>query len=455
MTFIKKIIKTSRDSGCRLREMRSTHDERFQTKLSTNPFKIKIEQEEKYQSFFGFGGAFTEAAAHTFFSLSAKSQDQILKAYFHPELGLNYELGRTHINSCDFSLGNYSSCDFPGDEKLNSFQVDRDKKWIFPLIKAANKMRGKPISMMCSPWSPPAWMKTNGEMNNGGKLKSEYYATWALFFVKYLKAYAREVGVSAWAITCQNEPEAVQIWDSCLFTAEEQKIFVRDHLGPLLKKNDLSDVKLLIFDHNKDHVYDYSKIILDDPKANQYVWGIAYHWYSGDEFENLEKTHNAFSDKHLVFSEGCIEGGVKVDSWKQGEFYAHHMIGDFNHWSAGWIDWNLILNQHGGPNHVGNYCDALIIANTEDDTILYRSAYYYTGHFSKYIKKGAIRLGLSSENEAVECVAFENPNGEVVLVILNQSDNNFPFEIELHGLDDRSVNLLEKHSIMTFVFGVK
>ena len=443
---IKKLIKTARDSHYRLGEI-----EPAECQASPTPQvpKVKLDPTQRYQSLLGFGGAFTEAAAFTFFKLSEKNQNEVLRAYFHPELGLNYNLGRTHINSCDFALGNYSSCDSPGDRELNSFQVERDKKWVFPFIKAANTWRETPIQMMCSPWSPPAWMKTNGEMNHGGKLKPQYYSTWALFFVKYLKAYAAEIGGPAWSITCQNEPEAVQSWDSCIFTAEEQKIFVRDHLGPSLRKHGLGDIKLLIFDHNKDHIYDYSRVILTDLQANQYVWGIAYHWYSGDQFENLEKTHQAFSDKHLVFSEGCIEGGVKKDSWKQGEFYAHHIIGDFNHWSEGWIDWNLMLDQQGGPNHVGNYCDALIIGNTEADSLLYRSGYYYLGHFSKYLKKGAVRIGTLSENKKIETTAFENPNGDIVLIALNQTDEDLPFEIHLAG---DCVCLLEKHSIMTFVF---
>ena len=259
------------------------------------------------------------------------------------------------------------------------------------MIKDAMAVEGAKFKLFSSPWSPPAWMKTNGQMNYGGQLKPECRDVWARYYARYIKEYANE-GIAVWGLTVQNEPAATQTWDSCIYSAEEEGAFVRDYLGPTLEKEGLADVKIIVWDHNKDLIYERAEPILSDPETAKYVWGVGFHWYSGDEFENLAKVHDAFPTTNLLFTEGCQEGGVRLGAWDLGERYAHDIIGDLNNWTVGWVDWNMVLDERGGPNHVDNLCDAPVIADTTRNDLYYQNSFYYLGHFSKYIRPGAVRV---------------------------------------------------------------
>ncbi|MFZ9024456.1 MAG: glycoside hydrolase family 30 protein, partial [Anaerohalosphaeraceae bacterium] len=296
---------------------------------------ITIDASKTYQSIVGFGGSFTEASAYTLSKLTPDKRKEVIEAYFDPKEGLGYTLCRTHINSADFSLGNYAYSEVDGDFELEHFSIDRDKKWLIPMIKDAMAVDGAAFKLFSSPWSPPAWMKTNGQMNYGGQLKEECRDVWARYYARYIKEYANE-GITIWGLTVQNEPAATQTWDSCIYSAEEEGAFVRDHLGPTLEKEGLGDVKIMVWDHNKDLIYERAEPILSDPETAKYVWGVGFHWYSGDEFENLAKVHDAFPTTHLLFTEGCQEGGVRLGAWDLGERYAHDIIGDLNNWTVGW-----------------------------------------------------------------------------------------------------------------------
>lgn len=409
--------------------------------------KLKVLPEQTYQTVMGFGGAFTEAAAYTLSRISPQKRDEVIRRYFDPQEGLGYTLGRVHIHSCDFALENYTYIE-DGDVELKTFDISRDHKWVIPLVHDAARTAGKDITMLASPWSPPAWMKTNGDMNHGGQLKPEYREAWALYYTKFIKAY-REAGIPIWGITVQNEPAAVQTWDSCIYSGEEERDFVRDHLGPTMHREGLADVELLIWDHNRDIMIERASAVLSDPEAAKYVWGTGFHWYVSEAFENVGKVHELFPDKHLLFTEGCQEGGVKLGEWFTGERYGRNIIGDLNNWNEGFLDWNLVLDETGGPNHVGNLCDAPIIADTRTDTIHYNSSYYYIGHFSKYIKPGAVRLGLETEITALLATAFRNPDGSVAVVVQNEGDEAQPFALELGG--DAAGETLPAHSIATYI----
>ena len=410
---------------------------------------IKIDDSSTFQTIVGFGGAFTESAAYALSKLSPEKRNEAIKAYFDPKDGLGYTLCRTHINSCDFSLDNYAYDETAGDTELKHFDISRNKRLLIPLIKDAMAVAGTDFKLFSSPWSPPAWMKTNGEMNHGGKLKPEYRDAWALYFAKYIKAYKQE-GINIWGLTIQNEPAATQSWDSCIWSAEEEGQFVRDHLGPTLEKHGLGDVKVMVWDHNRDIIFERVEPILSDPKTAKYVWGVGFHWYAPEKFENLDKVHRAFPDKKLVFTEGCQEGGVHLGSWALGERYAHDILGDLNNWTVGWTDWNMVLDETGGPNHVGNFCDAPIIANAKENKLYYQSSYYYLGHFSKYIRPGAVRIGCSMDNCPLEATAFKNLNGQIVVNVMNKMDSDTEFQLQL---PKGSVRVLSPaHSIMTLLY---
>ena len=405
---------------------------------------INIYPEIMYQEVQGFGGAFTEAASTTLDKLSKANRDKILKLYFDKEEGIGYNLGRVHINSCDFSLDNYTCVD-ENDQTLESFQINRYKQSVIPMIKDAKEYNT--IEFVASPWSPPAYMKTTNMMNNGGKLKSEYFDLWAEYYVKFIKAY-KEEGIEIQSITVQNEPMATQTWDSCIYTAEEERDFVKNYLGEKMQN---IGVKIYFWDHNKERVVDRAMVMLEDEKANSYISGIAFHWYSGDHFEELEMFHKLYPNKELVFSEGCYEYSLgSMDTIKIGEKYAHDIIGNFNNYCNAFIDWNLILDEKGGPNHVGNYCDAPIMADTQKDEVIIHDSYYYIGHFSKYVQKGAKRIGSSKFTNMLETVAFKNPDGSIVSIVLNPTEVDFDFAFRYSGKLIKCK--AESHSIATYIF---
>lgn len=437
-------VLTSRDSGERLA---------YQGELAAGvnsaegQAHIKLDPARTYQSIVGFGGAFTEATAYTLSRISPEKRAEVISKYFDLEQGLGYTIGRVHIHSCDFALGNYTYVE-DNDAELKTFDISRERKWVLPLIHDAAKAVGQGITMLASPWSPPAWMKTNGEMNHGGQLKPEFREAWALYYTKFIKAF-REEGVPIWAITVQNEPAAVQTWDSCIYSGEEERDFVRDHLGPTMHREGLADVNILIWDHNRDMIVERASAVLSDPEAAKYVWGTGFHWYVSEAFEEVGKVHELFPDKHLLFTEGCQEGGVKLGEWFTGERYGRNIIGDLNNWTEGYLDWNLVLDETGGPNHVNNLCDAPIIADTTTDTVHYNSSYYYIGHFSKYIRPGAVRIGLESDITDLYMTAFKNEDGSIAVVVQNEGDAGQDFTLELGA--DSVTDHLSAHSIATYL----
>jgi len=410
--------------------------------------KVTVNSGIEYQTHIGFGGAFTEAAAYTFYNMNEENRKKILKKYFDPKEGLGYTMGRVSIHSCDFSLENYTYVE-EGDKTLGTFDLSREKNWMIPMIWEAEKIAERKLKILASPWSPPAYMKTNGDMNHGGKLLPEYRGLWAEYYVKYIEKM-REKGIDIWAISVQNEPDAVQIWDSCIYSAEEERDFVKNHLGPTLENANLDHIKVIIWDHNRDLLVDRADTILRDEEARKYVWGTGNHWYVSEVFQNLEILHNLHPDKHILFTEGCQEGGPHPDSWDTGERYGRNIIGDFNHYSEGWLDWNLVLNEQGGPNHVGNYCDAPILCYEEKDYVHLNSSYYYIGHFSKFIRPGAKRIHLEiGSTDNVHATVFKNIDGSRVVVLMNEGENSHEVDFQIDEVSFQ--DSIPARSITTYV----
>jgi glucosylceramidase len=293
-------------------------------------------------------------------------------------------------------------------------------------------------------------MKDNNSMLHGGKLKPEYYETWARYYGKFIQAYEKE-GIPIWGLTVQNEPMASQTWESCIYTAEEERDFVKNHLGPALRKAGLRDKKIIIWDHNRSLMYQRASVMLDDRAAAKYVWGVGFHWYVGDNFENVKRVKEAYPQTHLLFTEGC-HGSYdinKIDEWQWGELYAKSMINDFNNGAEGWTDWNVLLDERGGPNHVQNFCFAPIHADTKTGGLSYMNSYYYIGHFSKFIRPGAKRIISSSTTDQLLTTAFLNTDGRIAVVILNLSSQAQAFNLWLGGKAARTSS--PAHSIITLV----
>jgi len=255
----------------------------------------------------------------------------------------------------------------------------------------------------------------------------------------------------------QNEPMATQTWESCIFTAEEERDFIKSHLGPTLHKQGLGSKKLIAWDHNRDLIYQRASTILNDPEAAKYVWGIGFHWYetwtgAGMNFENLKRVHEAFPDKNLIFTEGCVEKFRldQVDEWRLGERYGTSLLNDFNSGTTAWTDWNILLDEKGGPNHVGNFCFAPVHADLRNDKLIYTNSYYYLGHFSKFIQPGAKRIISSASRDMLQTTAFLNPDGKVVVIVLNLSDDKIPYQLWISGKAAETSSL--PHSITTLIF---
>lgn len=409
---------------------------------------FKVYPDITYQEFKGFGGALTQASANVFELMPEPARCEILKHLFDAEHGLGYTCARLPIGACDFSGGNYSYCDrqnaFPDD-----FSMERDR----PMITLVNRARQicPDLWILASPWSPPAWMKTNGDMCHGGRLKPECRDFWAQYLLLYLRACAAE-GIRVNCLTLQNEPHAVQTWESCCYTAEEEADFLKHHLLPTLENSEFREIGLAIWDHNKDEVFERAREIFRDAELRGKISGIAFHWYSGDHFENVALCRDFFPEKELLFTEGCVElraknttmsekaeqAGRSQDAqsspWDYAEFYAHDIIGNLLSGMTRSIDWNAVLDERGGPNHVGNYCSAPIICNPGTGEIFLQPSYWAIAHFSRFITPGSKRIALSRCRSEIESVAFLRPDGKIVLTAMNPTGHDVPLTLEICGV---------------------
>jgi glucosylceramidase len=427
--------------------------EKFKQPLETE-VSLLINPEKKFQTFLGIGAALTDASAETFYKLSKDEQDRFMEAYFSVDKGIGYTLARTIIHSCDFSSGSYTYIE-EGDEDLSTFSIDHDKEFRLPFTKRAIEAAGGELLMYASPWSPPAFMKTNNSMLHGGKLKIEYYQAWANYFAEFIKAYERE-GVPLWGLSIQNEPMAVQRWESCIWTAEEERDFLKDYLGPTLEKEGLGDKKIIVWDHNRDLLFERASVILNDPEANKYVWGTGFHWYEDWKdgqpmYHNVGKVNEAFPDKNLIFTEGCNESYdlSRITEPRLAERYGKAMINDFNNGTVAWTDWNILLDETGGPNHVGNLCFAPVHGDTQTGQLTLTNSYYYIGHFSKFIRPGAKRISSGTTANHLSATAFQNTDGSIVVVALNDSDSPLDYIVTLG--DQSATQEIPGHAIQTIV----
>jgi len=447
------VYTTAEKSDYRLSRTETLNFVQNRQPFETEP-TIFVDPTIKYQTLVGIGGALTDASAETFAKLSKKNQQELLSAYYNKDKGIGYTLARTNIASCDFSSGSYTYVQ-DNDKDLKTFSVAHDEQFKIPLIKQATAAAGGKLTLYVSPWSPPAWMKDNNSLIKGGHLLPQYRQSWANHYVKFIKTY-EAMGMPIWGLSVQNEPMAKQIWESCVYTAEEERDFIKNFLGPTLHKSGLASKKLIAWDHNRDQIFQRASTILNDKEAAKYVWGIGFHWYetwtgSGMQFGNVRQTHEAYPDKALIFTEGCKEkyDVKKLDDWTLGERYGYSMINDFNAGTAAWTDWNILLDENGGPNHVGNFCFAPVHADVKNDKLIYTNAYYYMGHFSKFIRPGAKRIGTASSRDLLQSTAFLNADGKLVVVVMNQSDEKIKYSLWIKGQAATTTSL--PHSIATLV----
>lgn len=393
---------------------------------------INLYPQMRYQIMEGFGGALTDAAGSVFAKMDEEQQKALLSKYFSPD-EMNYVMVRMPIDSCDFSTHMYAADDAEEDDSFEKFDIQDVERYMLPLLDKAQDARGERLSIMLSPWSPPAYMKTNGARKGGGSLKKEYYGTWARYLCHYIKEYQAR-GYEVKRLSIQNEPKAVQTWDSCVYTPEEEKVFIRDYLYPELEKNHLDHIEIFIWDHNKERAFERACQIIDGD-TDRMIAGVAFHWYSGDHFDALSLIRQRFPDKKLVLSESCLEFSKfgKEDQCVNAGRLAHDMIGNLNHGMSGFYDWNILLDEKGGPNHTGNYCDAPFLFDAEKKELEERYVLRYYWHFAHFIRPGAVRIASTCYTSGLDVTGWENPDGSVILVVLNRSSDEIPYVVRMNG----------------------
>jgi glucosylceramidase len=422
---------------------------------------LRLLPNEQFQTVLGFGGAFTESSAFVLNQLSKENRDRVLQAYFGHD-GARYSLTRTHMNSCDFSLGSYSYAPVEGDTALDHFSVGEDKDDIIPMIKDAMGLSKDGFKIIASPWTAPPWMKTNNAWY-AGSLKKEYYPTWAKFFTKYVDAY-REEGIDIWGFTVENEPLGNDSnWESMNYTPEEMGEFVKHHLGPELNREGYNQA-ILVYDQNRGkELEEWADVLLTDPEVKKHIYGTAVHWYTStvDWYgESLQHTHELAPDKAIIHTEGCIDAEVphwQDDAWYWSREatdwgwdwakpedkkdhpkyvpvfrYARDIIGCMNNWVTGWVDWNMVLDRQGGPNHANNWCIAPIIVDTAADEVYFTPLYDAMVHFSKYMRPEAKRIGWEASwaGNEIMTTSVQNEDGSQVVAFLNQTEEKRVIRLE-------------------------
>ena len=439
-----RVYTTAKDTDLRL-----TPSDSLQLRPAAQPpetdIAIFVNPENTDQTVLGFGGAITDASAEVFTTLNEETQQEFMKAYFDRETGLGYSLLRTTIHSSDFGSRSHTYIE-EGDKELTTFDIAPDKKHRIPMIKRAIAAAGGQLTTYASPWSAPAFMKDSGNMLQGGKLLPEYRDAWAKYFTKFIHAYEAE-GIPIWGITVQNEPMATQRWESMIYSAEEERDFLKNHLGPMMEKEKLGNKKIVVWDHNRDLVTHRANTILGDPEAAKYVWGVGFHWYETwtgglPMFGNLAEIHRAYPNVNLLGTEFTVEGfdPDRYQHWPNAERYGNSIVNDLNAGAVGWTDWNILLDDTGGPNHVGNFCFAPIHADRKTGKLIYTPTYYYLGHFAKFIRPNARRVSAVSSRSVLQTTSFVNSNQELATVVLNLSDEAVNYRLYI-GQRETSVTI--------------
>ena len=440
-----RVFTTARDTRERLQE--GERQQFAESKREQDKNLLVLYPDIRYQEIIGFGGGITEAAGYVWSRLGDENRKRVLDAYYGKK-GIGYTLCRSHIQSCDFCMGNYAYVS-KEDDQLTDFNLERDQKYLIPLIKQACITSGNQLKLIGSPWSPPAFMKDNKAMNGGGKLKLRYYDLWAKTIARYVHEY-RKMGIPVWGLTIQNEVNTRQNWESCVMTADEERQFAVEYLRPALKEVQASDVELYFWDHSKESVLDRTIEFMYDKKEVEGIQGVAVHWYAGDHFDALRMVKERYPGLKLISTEACVNNYTDNPSWEHAERYAHDVIGGLSNFLSAFIDWNIMLDETGGPTHIHNFCNAPVIAHVDRDELEFRASYYYLGHFSKFIRPGAVRIGSSCYTSDLETVAFLNKDGTIAVEILNRTDNKIPLSIKCGGRIADFIS--ESHSMKTILF---
>ena len=405
--------------------------------LITDREVINIYPKIEYQKFIGFGGAITEAAAYSYSLLPEDKKQQFMKDMFE---NINYSLCRITIGSCDFAIKSYS---YAKKKDLSDFSVEKDMKYIVPFIKDAQKINPN-IKFLASPWSPPRFMKNTKILYFGGKLLKKYKHTYAEYFVKYIQEY-QKLGINIDYVTIQNEPNALTMWESCMYNAQEEADFATNYLYPAFKNNNI-ETKIIVYDHNKEKLFNRAVEEFSNEESRKAIAGIGFHWYSGNHFENIALVRQVFPEKLLFHTEGCFSYDANNDFHNQ---YVHDIIEDLNVGVNGYMDWNILLDSKGGPNHKKSFCNSPVMLNEEGSDYNKTLTYYYIGHISKFIEPGSVHIAHSKYISDLRMTAFKKENGDIVIVMANSVHYNINVNICIGN--QLLKDTIESDSIVTYI----
>ena len=392
---------------------------------------IEILDNKKITKFYGFGSAITESSGFNYNKLSVDNKIMFINDYFSKD-GLNYNYGRLSIGSNDFSLNSFSYAKKPD---LSDFNIDQDKKYVIPFLN--DILDKKKISLIASPWSPPRMYKRLPILRWGIKLSKKRYEDYSLYLLRFINEY-KKLGIKIDYLTMQNEPMARQRWESCKFTISEQKEFIYIYLMDKLK-----DAKILLWDHNKDNLYNIVNELHID---NDIIAGVAFHFYTGHCFEEIKKLREKYPDKLLINSEMCC-GYSKYNEkeWiSAAEYYLKDIIGDMNSGVNAYLDWNILLDENGGPTHSKNYVKSASIR--VNDEYIKTPIYYYLYHVSHFIGNECTIIE-NKNNTNLKVVGFKSKD-KLSVILMNNS--NQPIEYNLLLKKNTIYDKINAHSIITY-----
>jgi glucosylceramidase len=384
---------------------------------------IVVDPSLRYQSVVGIGSSLEHSTCYNLSLLSPELRDDVLVRLLDPDRGIGMSQMRICIGTPDFTASPwYSYHDLPpgdSDPQLERFSIAKDRAYVLPILQAARRI-APDLKFQASPWSPPAWMKTNGALT-GGEIDPAHFATYALYLAKFVAAYEAE-GLPIYAITLQNEPQYnPDTYPTCGWTAEQQRDFVRDHLGPLWRERELRPL-IWCFDHNFNDP-GFAATVLADANAAQFVDGTAFHHYEGEP-SAMSELRARFPDKSLYFTEGSTFG---VGG-------AAEIIRFFRNWARCYNAWVTMIDRDLQPNPGPHDCSpTCIVLDPASRTVEYRFEYYMYGHFSKFIRPGAVRIAASEPGTGISTTAFQHDDGAVALVVANERETDVRLTIACAG----------------------
>ena len=390
---------------------------------------IDVRESTTYQPVVGFGGSLTESSAWLIVNtLGASQRDAVMTALFSPTAGIGLNLLRQPMGASDFALTHYTYDDTCCD--LSDFSIDHDRAYILPLLRQAIALNPQ-ARVIASPWSAPAWMKSSGSLY-GGRLLTSYYGTYDDYFVRFVQSYAAE-GAPVGFVTLQNEPHNEPAdYPGMRWGATDQAVFVKEHLGPAFAAAKLP-TRIVVWDHNWDEPQ-YPIAVLNDPGAKPYIDGSAFHCYAGS-VANQTQVHNAHPDRNIHFTE-CTSGEWSTN-WENNLLwdFQNLLIGNFRNWGVSVTKFNLALDQANGP-HLGGCtnCIGVVTINTASGAVTFNHDYYALGHFSKFVAPGAVRIDSNQfETRGLYDVAFKNPDGSKVTIVVNSAKTRATFKVRWSG----------------------